>query len=120
MGQVTSTCIRNRDDVFIIRLLTDQELNFFTNCTTYVPTTPGNLINEDTRWNISGSLIKKVDLSKDDVFCSPRTIYVHIKYKKKEQAMDVCEELGETGGFINLFISQYEANLIFRKLSCTF
>jgi hypothetical protein len=102
VGQVTSTCNQSRDDDYNIRLLTDQELNFFTNCTTYVPTTPGNLINEDTRWNISGSLIKKVDLSKDDVFCSPRTIYVHIKYKKKEQAMDVCEELGETGGFINI------------------
>ena len=99
MGQVrptqpTTTSFGN-DSIF--RLLTDQELNFYTNCTTYVPTTPGNLINENTRWNITGSLVRKVELSEDDVFCSPRTIYVHIKYKKQSRAMDVCEELGETG-----------------------
>ena len=83
--------------IFIFRLLSEQELNFFTNCTTYVPTTAGNLVNENTRWNISGTLIKKVELSEDDVFCSPRTIFVHVKYKERKQAMDVCEELGETG-----------------------
>ena len=72
-------------------------MNFFTNCTTYVPTSPGNLINGGTRWNITGSLIKKIELTKDDIFCSPRTLYVHVKYKQRKQAMDVCEELGETG-----------------------
>ena len=85
------------EHIFFFRLLSDQELNFFTNCTNYVPTSAGNLVNDNTSWNITGSLIKKVELSKDEVFCSPRTIYVHVKYKERRQAMDVCEELGERG-----------------------
>ena len=92
--------------VHITRLLTDKELNFYTNCTSYVPTTPGNLVNENTRWTITGSLIKKVEVTEGDIFCSPRTIYVHIKYKMKTQAMDVCEELGETG---DVFITSDES-----------
>ena len=42
------------------RLLKAEEMSEFTNCTTYEETNPpGNLINKNTLWSITGSLINK-------------------------------------------------------------
>ena len=41
----------------------------------------GNLVNIDTKWNITGSLIKKVDLKESDIFCTEgRTLYIPVRY----------------------------------------
>ena len=40
----------------------------------------GNLVNTDTKWNITGSLIKKVDLKESDIFCTVgRTLYIPVR-----------------------------------------
>ena len=38
-------------------------------------------MNTDTKWNITGSLIKKVDLKESDIFCTEgRTLYIPVRY----------------------------------------
>ena len=40
----------------------------------------GNLVNTDTKWNITGTLIKKVDLKESDIFCTVgRTLYIPVR-----------------------------------------
>ena len=77
--------------------MTDQEGEEYTNCLTYVPTPPGNLINHTTPWNITGSLIKKITMQQSDVFCTSRTLLIPVRYRTVLDAMAICEELGETG-----------------------
>ena len=82
-----------------IRLLSEKEGIEFTNCLDYVPTPDGNIVNEGTRWNITGSLIKKITLSETDILCKDRTLLVPIRYQTFNDAMTVCEQLGEIGLF---------------------
>ena len=57
----------------IIRLLTSEEMKKFTNCTNYEEINAiGNLINKDTNWNISGTLIKNLDISPQEITCASR------------------------------------------------
>ena len=77
--------------------MTEQEGFDFTNCLTYVQTPPGNLINETTEWNITGSLIKKISLRESDISCTSRTLLIPVRYRTAHDAMAVCEELGERG-----------------------
>ena len=38
-------------------------------------------MNTDTKWNITGSLIKKVDLKESDIFCTAgRTLYIPVRF----------------------------------------
>ena len=56
------------------RLLTEEEMSEYTQCVDreYTATPPGNLINKDTDWNITGSLIKKMEISPDEIDCKSR------------------------------------------------
>ena len=56
------------------RVLTDQEMSNYSQCgeEDYTATPPGNLINQDTLWNITGTLIKKIDLTPDQIDCKSR------------------------------------------------
>ena len=57
----------------IHRLLTADEMTKFTNCTHYEEISPpGNLINKETNWNISGTLIKTLEISGEDIDCASR------------------------------------------------
>ena len=39
-------------------------------------------MNTDTKWNITGSLIKKIDLKESDIFCTEgRTLYIPVRYR---------------------------------------
>ena len=77
-------------------------------------------MNTDTKWNITGSLIKKVDLKESDIFCTEgRTLYIPVRYlfplvehfftflipryQTFQDAMDICEEMGERGSFLKKF-----------------
>ena len=82
-------------------------------------------MNTDTKWNITGSLIKKVDLKESDIFCTEgRTLYIPVRYiffffgllsleykilglvfryQTFRDAMDICEEMGERGSFLKKF-----------------
>ena len=71
---------------------------------TYVPTPSGNLINDNTVWNITGSLIKKISLTESDIFCTSRTLLIPVRYRTAHDAMAICEELGETGNIFNNLI----------------
>ena len=55
------------------RLLNSEEMSKFTNCTKYEETNPpGNLINKNTQWRVTGSLIKKIQMPENEVLCIPR------------------------------------------------
>ena len=82
---------------FLLRLLTEKEGKEFTDCLKYVPTPAGNLINEDTKWNINGSFIKKISLSESDILCTDRTLLIPVRYRTIQDATSICEELGEKG-----------------------
>ena len=77
-------------------------------------------MNIDTKWNITGSLIRKVDLKESDIFCTEgRTLYIPVRYpfplvghsftflipgyQTFQDAMDICEEMGERGSFLKKF-----------------
>ena len=85
-------------DYYYCRLLTKEEGLDYTNCVDYSPTPDGNIINTDTRWNITGTLIKKISLSETDILCKDRTVFVPVRYRTFTDAMTVCEQLGERGG----------------------
>ena len=106
-------------------MLKSEEMSEFTNCTTYEETNPpGNLINKNTLWSISGSLIKRIQMSETEVRCIPRldiwswnkliyvnvlrTLLVPIRYKTIHDAMSICESLGEKGDFLKPFESYSE------------
>ena len=57
----------------ILRLLREEEMKQYTECIHYTPTPSGNLINSGTRWNIEGSLIKKIEVEERDISCSNRS-----------------------------------------------
>ena len=45
----------------------------FTKCAKYEEINPmGNLINKNSNWNISGTMIKKFELSAESIICSSR------------------------------------------------
>ena len=81
----------------MIRLLTYEEGIEFTNCLAYTSTPDGNLIDKETRWNVTGSLIKKITLTEEDILCKDKTVVVPIKFKTFVDAMTICEQLGEKG-----------------------
>ena len=56
------------------RVLTEEEMSNYSKCgeEEYTATPPGNLINQDTVWNITGSLITKIEISPDQVDCKSR------------------------------------------------
>ena len=58
------------------RVLTEQEMSNYSQCgeQEYTATPPGNLINQDTVWNITGSLINKIQLSADQIDCKSRFV----------------------------------------------
>ena len=64
---------------------------------TYAPTPSGNLINDLTEWNITGSLIKKISVTESDILCTSRTLLIPVRYRTAQDAMAICEELGERG-----------------------
>ena len=84
-------------DIHYYRLLSIEEGEDYTNCVDYSPTPDGNVINTDTRWNITGSLIKKISLSETEILCKDRTVFVPVRYRTFTDAMTVCEQLGEIG-----------------------
>ena len=56
----------------MIRLLGEEEMKQYTECLHYTSTPSGNLINSLTRWNIEGSLIKKIEVEEREISCSNR------------------------------------------------
>ena len=106
----------------------------FTNCTHHEEiNTVGNLINKDTNWNNSGTLIKNLEISSQEINCASRlnwinhknmiiaiinkirTLVLPIRYRTIEDAMGICEALGETGDFLKPF-ENYEEWLNFRNI----
>ena len=64
---------------------------------TYATTPSGNLINDLTEWNITGSFIKKISVTESDILCTSRTLLIPVRYRTAQDAMAICEELGERG-----------------------
>ena len=81
----------------MLRTLTNQEGEAYTNCLSYEPTPTGNLVNGSTQWNITGDLIKKISLSGSEVLCSSRTLLIPVRYRTAKDARDICQELGDAG-----------------------
>ena len=56
----------------------------FTDCAKYEEINPiGNLINKTSNWDISGTMIKKFELSAESIICSSR--FDLIKIEKEER-----------------------------------
>lgn len=88
------------------RLLTSEEMERFTECKTLYEETPeGDLINKNTDWTISGTLIKPVTISEESIVCENRTLLLPIRYRTISDALSVCEALGEKGDFLKQFSS---------------
>ena len=103
------------DDQFY-RLLTAEEMTNFTNCVKYKKINPeGNLINSNTEWDISGTLIQKIEISENDISCGGRTLLLPIRYRTIEDAMGMCEALGERGDFLKPFEDYDEYYQFYQK-----
>ena len=87
------------------RLLSQEEMEKFTQCSPNYSKieTVGNIINPSTQWEISGSLIEKIDVPEADVVCQNRTVLIPIRYEKMEEAMGICEILGKKGDYLKPF-----------------
>ena len=94
------------------RLLSHEEMSKYTQCYPYYSRiqTVGNLINPSTRWEVSGSLIEKIEVPETDVVCQNRTVLIPIRFEKMEDAMGICEILGEVGNYLKPFktLQDYE------------
>jgi hypothetical protein len=82
-------------------MLTQQEGADFTACLPYVPTPAGNIINHNTEWKITGSL-KKISLPSSDILCTSRTLLIPVRYRTAQDAMAICQELGDTGNILHI------------------
>ena len=51
----------------------------YTDCINYTALPAGDLVNADTEWNITGSLIRRVELHTEDVSCTSRTLVIPVK-----------------------------------------
>ena len=87
------------------RLLSQEEMEKFSQCSPNYSKieTAGNIINPLTQWEISGSLIEKIDVPEADVVCQNRTVLIPIRYEKMEEAMKICEILGKKGDYLKPF-----------------
>ena len=57
-------------------LLTGEDMQKYTECKTlYEETPPGNLINTNTVWTITGTLINKISISAEDIVCENRYLF---------------------------------------------
>ena len=86
------------------RLLSEDELRDYSQCLNYTATPPGNLVNSDTVWEVSGRLIHTVTIDEHEVDCVNRTLLVPIRYRTMEDAMRICESIGERGNFLRAFL----------------
>ena len=94
------------------RLLTQEEMAKNTQCYPNYSRieTFGNLINPSTQWEISGSLIEKIEVPEKDLVCQNRTVLIPIRYENMKDAMEICEILGEVGDYLKPFktLQDYE------------
>ena len=95
-------------------LTSDEMKNFTKQCQyqDYSSIEPGgNLINSRSSWNLTGSLIKKMDIPSEDIICTAgRNVVVPIRYRTLEDAVGVCEALGKKGDYLAPFttFNQYK------------
>ena len=98
-----------------IRLLTDEEGQLFTESQKASRIPPGNLVNGNTEWNISGTLIQKTKYSENEILCNSRTLLIPVRYRTFQDAMAICEELGETGKMLMKYRGQQDLNKIIQE-----
>ena len=75
----------------------DEEGIQFTECSKAIEIPPGNIVNGNTEWNITGSLIRKISQEREDIVCKDRTILIPVRYRTWKDAMAVCSQLGHIG-----------------------
>lgn len=87
------------------KVLSEEEMSSYTKCNPHHAQIPivGNLINPSTQWDISGTLIERVDVPEEEIACLNRTVFIPIRYQKMEEAMEICEILGEEGDYLKPF-----------------
>ena len=94
------------------RLLTSEEMEKYTKCYPSHPQIPntaaGNLINPSTQFSVTGSLIEKIDIPSTDIVCQNRTVLIPIRFERMEDAMRMCEILGEEGNYLKPFKNMQE------------
>ena len=80
------------------KVLSVEELEAKTRCDGE-DTQPGNIVNKDSSWNITGSLVKKITIPVQDTQCSRQKSVVNaflpIPQLTREDAEDLCKRFGE-------------------------
>ena len=78
--------------------MSERELREKTSCTE-VNTEQGNLINNNTTWNLTAELVTLVDVPLEEVSCQKKAekinAFLPVPKLRKEEALDLCHKFGE-------------------------
>jgi hypothetical protein len=75
------------------RILTTGEATNMTNCRTEYAGRSGNVINNTTVWETTGSLIQNITVPTFELSCSLRTLYLHVPFLSVEDGRDSCKKV---------------------------
>ena len=80
------------------RTMSEAELREKTSCTE-INTEQGNLINTNTRWDLTAELVTMVDVPLEEVRCQKKAskinAFLPVPKLTKEEALDLCHKFGE-------------------------
>ena len=80
------------------RTMSEAELREKTSCTE-INTEQGNLINTNTRWDLTAELVTMVDVPLEEVRCHKKAnkinAFLPVPKLTKEEALDLCHKFGE-------------------------
>ena len=78
--------------------MSEAELREKTSCTE-INTEQGNLINTNTKWNLTAELVTMVDVPLEEVRCHKKAnkinAFLPVPKLTKEEALDLCHKFGE-------------------------
>ena len=106
--------------------MSEKELREKTSCSE-INTEQGNLINSSTNWNLTASLVTRVDVPIEDLKCQKRTerinAFLPIPELTREEAEDLCHKFGEDVHIAGQFNSEedfdhyYDGKMSFRHMN---
>ena len=101
------------------RVLSVEELKEKTRCDGE-DTQPGNIVNKDSSWNITGSLVKKITIPVKDTQCGRQKSVVNaflpIPQLTREDAEDLCKRFGEDVAIAGDFESKEDFDMYYDSL----
>ena len=81
---------------------------------------PGNIVNKDSSWNLTGSLIKKVSITVNETKCSRQKSVVNaflpIPELTREDAEDLCKKFGQDVAIAGDFETKEDFDMYYESL----